>query len=83
LLLGSLTIAYILSILFVPSLCKILNKSYVIVIGSIIACIGDLIIAPVQFIPNQWWIVLIGLPLIGVANSLCVLPSIPLYIEFM
>ena len=47
LLLGSLTIAYILSILFVPSLCKILKKSYIIVIGSIIACIGDLIIAPV------------------------------------
>lgn len=39
--------------------------------------------APVYFIPNEWWVVLIALPIIGVANSMCVLPAIPQFMEYI
>ncbi len=75
--LGSLTVAYVLSILFVPFLCRVMDKKLILTIGCLLSAVGDLIIAPLSFLPNKWWIVAAGLPVIGVANSLCVLPSIP------
>ena len=51
--------------------------------GAIFATIGDLVIAPINGLPNKWWMVLVALPIIGSANAFCVLPAIPLYIEYM
>jgi MFS family permease len=83
LLLGSSTIAYIVFIHFVPALLKKFNKRLILTIGILLSALGDFIIAPVQIFPNNWWMVLVGLPIIGVANALCVLPSIPQFIEFI
>lgn len=77
LLMGTLTISYVFFINIVPKLVKKFGKRGVLTAGIIISAIGDLIIAPVMFLPQKWWMVLIGLPVIGVANALCVLPAIP------
>jgi MFS family permease len=83
LVLGSCTVSYVISILFVPALSRVFDKKIIICMGCVLAVLGDLVIAPLPFIPNEWWIVLVGLPLIGVANAMCVLPCIPQYIQFM
>lgn len=60
-----------------------LDKKIIIFMGAIFATIGDLLIAPLNGLPNKWWMVLVALPTIGIANAFCVLPAIPLYIEYM
>lgn len=77
LILGSWVIVYVISINFVPALCRRFDKKIIMSIGIILSAIGDLIIAPIPVLPNQWWVVLVGLPIIGVANAMCVLPAIP------
>lgn len=77
LLLGWLTISYIICINLVPKLLLCLDKKTVLAIGLLFSCVGDLIIAPLNIFPNKWYMAMIGLPFIGVANAFCVLPSIP------
>jgi hypothetical protein len=61
---------------FVPPICKKLDKKIVIIIGIIVSSIGIACIAPI-LLPNKWWVMLIGLPQIGIGNALCILPAIP------
>lgn len=83
LMLGWLTISYILFINVVPLICKVVDKKVVLTFGLMFSAFGDLIIAPLGFFPNEWYMAFIGLPLIGVANALCVLPAIPQYIDYL
>lgn len=77
LLLGWLTISYIICINLVPKMLRYLDKKTVLAMGLLFSCVGDLIIAPLNFFPNKWYMAMIGLPFIGVANAFCVLPAIP------
>lgn len=77
LLLGTITVSYVMFIFFfVPLICKKVDKKIVIILGILISSIGVAFIAPV-LLPNKWWVMLIGLPLIGIGNALCILPAIP------
>lgn len=71
-----MTVSYVLFVNFVPKLIKIFDKKVIILSGIVGSSIGALVIAPV-LLPNKWWVMLIGLPLMGFANAMCVLPSIP------
>lgn len=75
--LGSMSIVYVLFINFIPALCRRFDKILILTVGILFSALGDMIMAPVYFLPNEWWVVLIALPIIGVANSMCVLPAIP------
>lgn len=81
--LGWLTISYILFINVVPHICKVVDKKIVLTVGLLASAFGDLIIAPINIFPNKWYMPFIGMPLIGVANALCVLPSIPQYMDYL
>lgn len=83
LLLGWLTVSYIVFINVVPLICRYIDKKIVLTFGLMFSAFGDLIIAPVGVLPNNWYTVFVGLPLIGVANALCVLPAIPQYIDYL
>lgn len=80
--LGMLTVSYVIFVNFVPKLIKVFDKKAIIVVGLLGSSLGALVIAPL-FLPNRWWVMLIGLPLMGFANAMCVLPAIPQYIDFM
>ncbi|CAD8147875.1 unnamed protein product [Paramecium octaurelia] len=83
LLLGWLTISYIICINIVPKLLQCIDKKVILTFGLFCSCIGDLIIAPLGIFPNKWFMTMIGLPFIGVANAFCVLPAIPQFIDYL
>lgn len=83
LMLGSMTIVYVVFINFIPMLCRHLDKKLILTMGILISGMGDLIMAPLNVIPNEWWTVLIALPIIGIANAMCVLPSIPQFMDYI
>jgi MFS family permease len=83
LLLGSITISYVLFIFFfVPAICKFIDKKVVIIMGILVSSLGVASIAPI-LLPNRWWVMGVGLPLMGIGNALCILPAIPQYVEFL
>ncbi|KAM3139462.1 hypothetical protein pb186bvf_008487 [Paramecium bursaria] len=83
LILGTTSIIYIGSINFVPSLFKYFSKKTLLLVGISLGVVGVLLLAPVFILPQQWWVVFIALPFIGLSNSLCVVSSIPQYMEYM
>lgn len=83
LMLGTMTIVYVVFINFIPALCRRFNKKHIMTVGLLLSGLGDLVMAPLQFLPNEWWVMLIALPIIGIANAMCVLPAIPQFIEFI
>ena len=82
---SSSTIFYVVVINIVPFLTKIFSKKNIMVVGLLSCVFGIIILSPLTDIgiPDKWWVVVIGLPFIGICNAFCVLPQIPLSIELM
>ena len=76
LLFTSSTICYMIVINLVPILTKKYQKKYIMLVGLISCVIGIIIISPFTDIgiSDKWWVVIVGLPFIGVSNAFCVLP---------
>lgn len=74
---------YVICINFIPTLCRKFDKKLILTVGILLSALGDIIIAPNNGLPNRWWIMLVGLPVIGVASAMCILPAIPQFIDYL
>jgi MFS family permease len=58
-------------------LCDRLKYKYIMAGGLLVNVVALLFIGPIDFLPNQYWVIMVGMLIIGLSQSLLGVPAIP------